>query len=79
MPFIWDATFTLLDQQFTNEILNIIFKSIYQKEFNDIVNDIKPDYIICTFPNWPIFINNYCNLYGKKFTTCSIITDAIEI
>lgn len=79
MPFIWDATFTLLDQQFTNEILNIIFKSIYQKEFNDIVNNIKPDYIICTFPNWPIFINNYCNLYGKKFTTCSIITDAIEI
>ncbi|EKE28630.1 MAG: Monogalactosyldiacylglycerol synthase [uncultured bacterium (gcode 4)] len=79
IPFIWDATFTLLDQQFTNEILNMIFKSIYQKKFNKFVDNYLPDYIICTFPNWPIFINNYLLTRKKYFKTAEIITDAIEI
>lgn len=79
IPFIWDATFTLLDQQFTNEILDLIFKSVYQKKFNEFLLKSNPDYIINTFPNWPIFLKNYCKIYGKTFKTWTIITDAIEI
>jgi processive 1,2-diacylglycerol beta-glucosyltransferase len=79
VPFIWDATFNLLDQEFTNEILDIIFKSIYQKKFNEIVMDFKPDFIICTFPNWPALIRNYCKVNKKTFKTWVVVTDAIEI
>ncbi|MDD2487180.1 MAG: hypothetical protein PHS92_02340 [Candidatus Gracilibacteria bacterium] len=79
VPFIWDATFNLLDQEFTNELLDIIFKSIYQKKFNEIVDSFNPDYIICTFPNWPAFIRNYCKTNEKTFRTAVIVTDSIEI
>lgn len=79
IPFIWDATFTLLDQQFTNEILDIIFKSIYQNKFNQFLEECNPDYIICTFPNWPIFLNNYYKTHKKIAKIWVIITDAIEI
>ena len=79
IPFIWDATFTLLDQQFTNEILDIIFKSVYQKKFDEIVDSYQPNNIICTFPNWPIFIKNYLKKRTKKFKIGVVITDAIEI
>lgn len=57
----------------------MIFKSIYQKKFNKFVDNYLPDYIICTFPNWPIFINNYLLTRKKYFKTAEIITDAIEI
>lgn len=78
-PIVWDTTFNMLDKQITNEILNVIFKSIYQKHFNELMDEFHPDYVICTFPNWPIFLNNYINFRRKYFKTAVIITDAIEI
>jgi len=64
---LWDATFNLLDQEFTNELLNLLFKSVYQKKFNEIISEFRPDYVICTFPNWPVFIRNYALKNKKTF------------
>lgn len=79
IPFLWDATFNLLDQEFTNELLNLLFKSVYQKKFNEIIDEFNPDYVICTFPNWPVFIRNYTLKNKKTFKSAVIITDSIEI
>ncbi len=79
IPFIWDATFNLLDNEFTNEVLEIYLKNAFQKKFSEYINKYKPNYIIITFPNWPVFIKNYLAKHKKTFKSWMIITDSIEI
>lgn len=79
IPILWDAAFNILDTEITNELLNLIFKSIYQKSFNCLIQKFNPDYVICTFPNWPIFLKNYLSKQEKTFRIWVIVTDAIEI
>ena len=79
MPILWDMMFRVLDYEFPNDFLNFFFNITTQNLFNEYVDEYRPDVILCVFPLWPRFVENYVKKRRKYFQVGVVVTDAIEI
>lgn len=81
VPILWDVMFRVLDYEFPNDFLNFFFNITTQKLFNEQVDEYRPDVILCVFPLWPRFVENYLKNKKRKntFKVGVVVTDSIEI
>lgn len=79
IPFIWQITYFLFEIKLYQKLFWIYINLFYQKSFDKILQEYKPDYIINLFPDWIKFLKNYFLKFKKTSKTATIITDAINI
>jgi hypothetical protein len=79
MPILWHMAYMLLEISLYNAIICKYIWFTYQKAFNKIISEYSPDNVICLFPDWIKFLDNYFLSNKKTFNTCAVITDSIEI
>lgn len=79
VPFLWDKTFDMLDTRFVNAALDLMVKGLPHDDFDRIIDAFSPDYVVATFPHWPIFLKDYERRKGKKFKSGVVVTDAGDV
>lgn len=79
-PIFWEKTFNIFDDEIIKRIV-YGFKNplLTQKKFEQEVERIQPSSIIIFFPFWLWPLKYYIKKIKKKFTTATVITDAINI
>lgn len=78
-PNVWDITYNILDRDIIRRLLFGVEYPFAQKKFDTIIDEMKPDIVLSTFPFWGGFIKNHIKKIGKSFKTAIVITDAIYI
>ncbi|MDD4530402.1 MAG: hypothetical protein PHO80_02530 [Candidatus Gracilibacteria bacterium] len=69
----------IIDKKITNSLIDLNLQITTQKKFNKEIEKYKPNYIICTFPLWPLLIKNYLKNHKKTFKVGVIATDTLNI
>lgn len=76
IPLLWRITFKFLDTYFVNSFLEKYYVNFFSDDFNQIIKDYSPDYIISTYPCWQYLVWDFLKQNKKTFNFWVVITDA---
>jgi len=76
---LWRLTYAFVDTKFMTAVTKKGFALTSQKDFDRYMEEYQPDQVICVFPNWWGFLDNYFRHHEKKCVTSMIITDSVRI
>lgn len=79
VPFLWDTTFDLLDTRFANAALDLLVKGLPHNAFDRVMDASRPDFVVATYPHWPVFLKDYARRKGKNFKAGVVVTDAGDV
>ncbi len=76
MPALWDRTFELLDTRVANAVMELVMTGLSHKQLDRAMNSYRPDFVVATFPHWPMLLRKHAKEFGKRFRMGVMVTDA---
>jgi len=78
LPKVWEKVYRSTDQcDFSRQRVPLLRKP--ERYLADLVEDFRPDAIVCTYPIYPYFLARTFAETGKPVPVFTVVTDSIEI